>query len=268
MADLNEVFADTGAQLDRIIYAYERKAPPHPETIVEYADGSISSFNIVGELGENSIPNKANAVKVDIGNTVTSIESRAFEGCSGLTSITIPDGVTSIGYSAFYNCFGLTSITIPNGVTSIEGSTFAGCSRLTSIMIPAAVISIGSRAFYQCVGLVSVSIPDSVTSIGDSAFSSCRSLTSITIPDGVTNIGYSAFFSCAALSSITSLRTSAPTVQSNTFGNSDSRYTGRNTYSSENNVLKIPQGATGYDASYWLDPLQNASKCGFHIEYI
>ena len=34
----------------------------------------------------------------------------AFEGCSGLTSLTIPSGVTSIGKWAFYGCSGLTSI--------------------------------------------------------------------------------------------------------------------------------------------------------------
>ena len=58
---------------------------------------------------------------------VTSIGSRAFRGCSGLTSIAIPNSVTSIGGGAFYNCFGLTSITIPNSVTSIGGSTFYDC---------------------------------------------------------------------------------------------------------------------------------------------
>jgi hypothetical protein len=32
-------------------------------------------------------------------------------------------------------------------------------------------------------------------------------------------------------------------------------------------MLYVPVGATGYDASYWLDPLQNAEKCGFSISY-
>ena len=36
--------------------------------------------------------------------SVTSIEWRAFDVCSGLTSITIPKSLTSIGYYAFKDC--------------------------------------------------------------------------------------------------------------------------------------------------------------------
>ena len=57
----------------------------------------------------------------------------AFEGCSGLKSLTLPSSVTSIGGYAFDGCSGLTSLTIPSGVTSIGYSAFNGCSGLTSI---------------------------------------------------------------------------------------------------------------------------------------
>ena len=62
-----------------------------------------------------------------IPNGVTSIVESAFDGCSGLTSVTIPNSVTSIGDNAFSYCSGLTSVTIPNSVTSIGYSAFAIC---------------------------------------------------------------------------------------------------------------------------------------------
>ena len=92
--------------------------------------------------------------KTVIPKSVTSIGARAFENCSGLTSIIIPEGVTNIGYSAFWGCSGLTSITIPKSVTSIDMDAFFECSGLTSITIPDSVTSIGDHAFGLCNKLV------------------------------------------------------------------------------------------------------------------
>ncbi len=168
--------------------------------------------------------------------SVTSIGNWAFNGCSGLTSITIGSGVTSIGNYAFYGCSGLTSVTIGSGVTSIGEWAFNGCRGLTSVTIPNSVTSIGGSAFSGCSGLTSVTIGSGVTSIGDDAFRSCSSLTSINvesgnttydsrencnaiietatntliagckntvIPNSVTSIGVMAFYYCSGLTSIT-----------------------------------------------------------------
>ena len=129
--------------------------------------------------------------------SVTSIGSRAFSYCTGLTSVTIPNSVTSIGSRAFYYCSGLTSVTIGNSVTSIGDDAFYNCSGLTSVTIPNSVTSIGSRAFSYCRGLTSVTIPNSVTSNGYEAFSYCRGLTEVTIPNSVTKIGDDAFYNTA-----------------------------------------------------------------------
>ena len=138
-----------------------------------------------------------------IPDSVTSIGSWAFNGCTGLTSITIPNSVTSIGDSAFDGCTGLTSITIPNSVTSIGDGAFDGCTDLTSITIPNSVTGIGNYAFQGCTGLTSITIPNSVTGIGYMAFNGCSGLTSITIPNSVTSIGKYAFWYCTGLTSIT-----------------------------------------------------------------
>mgnify|MGYP003012578292 FL=1 len=56
-----------------------------------------------------------------------------FEGCSGLTSITIPSSVTSLGWSCFSYCRGLTSITIPSSVTSLGDYCFSDCKNLETV---------------------------------------------------------------------------------------------------------------------------------------
>ncbi len=134
---------------------------------------------------------------------VTAIGAIAFDGCFGLTSVTIPNSVTTIDNSAFHGCSGLTSVTIPNSVTSIGVSAFRGCSGLTSVTIGNSVTTIGNNAFSGCRGLTSITIPNSVTTIGSSAFSGCSGLTSVTIPNSVTTIGYDAFYNCSGLTSVT-----------------------------------------------------------------
>ena len=162
--------------------------------------------------------------------SVTSIGNSAFDGCTGLTSVTIPDRVTSIDWYAFSGCTGLTTVnwnatactsagsynypifkgcsnlatvTIGDNVKIIPSYAFHGCTGLTNVTIGNSVTSIGSNAFSGCTGLTSVTIPDSVTSIGSNAFYDCTGLTSVTIPDSVTSIGSNAFYDCTGLTSVT-----------------------------------------------------------------
>jgi len=177
--------------------------------------------------------------EITIPDTVTSIESSVFFGCTKLTGITIPASVTSIDFSLFDYCTALTSITvasanakycdidgvvfskdkttiheypagkaateyvIPSSVTSIGNYAFSYCTNLAGITVPDSVTSIGKNAFSGCKNLAGISIPSSVTSIGWYAFSNCSILTSVTIPDSVTSIGNHAFSFCSSLTSVT-----------------------------------------------------------------
>ena len=97
----------------------------------------------------------------------------AFDGCSGLTSLTLPAGITSIGNYAFWRCRGLTSLTLPAGITSIGSRTFRNCSGLTSLTLPVGITSISDNAFDGCSGLTSLTLPAGITSIGSYAFEDC-----------------------------------------------------------------------------------------------
>ena len=58
-----------------------------------------------------------------------------FEGCSGLTSLTIPSGVISIGWEAFSGCSGLTSIyACLEKIPTLGSNVFTGCDAKNCIL--------------------------------------------------------------------------------------------------------------------------------------
>ena len=189
---------------------------------------------------ENAFDSNSSITDITLPSSLTSINSRAFRYCSGLTGeLVIPEGVTSIGDYAFYSCSRLTrELVIPEGVTSIGSNAFYGCSGLTSITLPSSLRSIGMDAFAGCGGietleykgtidqwlsidfgstcitstshtfivngeeLTNLVVPEGVTSIGSQVFSGCSGLTSITFPSSLKSIESEAFEDCSGLTEL------------------------------------------------------------------
>ena len=164
---------------------------------------SIDNSAFSGCSGLTSIKVEETNPKYDSRNKCNAIiEAASSQLIVGCKNTTIPNSVTSIGSSAFSGCSGLTSVTIPNSVTSIGSSAFSGCSGLTSLDIPNNVISIGDGAFQDCSGLTSVNIGNSVTSIGGYAFRGCSNLTSVTLGNSITYIEQKMFDGCNSLETV------------------------------------------------------------------
>ena len=86
---------------------------------------------------------------------VTVLERGAFNGASGLETITFkqPATMTVIGEGAFQNAKALKRIELPSTVTTISKDAFNTCSSLTEVVIPASVTTIDATGFQECAKL-------------------------------------------------------------------------------------------------------------------
>ncbi len=137
--------------------------------------------------------NKKNDIKtIIVHNEIYSIGSCAFYEYPNLSGITIPNTIR-INDNAFNGCTGLTTVTMSDnsfygGQLNIGEGAFKRCTGLKSITLPKTMHFIDKYSFYGCTGLTSITIPDSVTNIYNEAFRKCTNLTNITISDNLEHI--------------------------------------------------------------------------------
>ena len=132
------------------------------------------------------------------GNALTTIGNNAFDSCTKLSSINVPDSIKSYGNGCFKGCSSLTEINLPNGLETIDSFAFVGTG-LTSVVVPNSVTYFGTDVFNGCSKLVSATLPDHFTSIPLYTFYKCKSLESFYMSDNVTYIGQYAFYNCEKL---------------------------------------------------------------------
>ena len=106
--------------------------------------------------------------------------------------------------------------------------------------MPKDLTQIGDYAFLGCNSLALQSLPVDLKQIGRSAFAGCERLELQSLPKDLTQIGAYAFYGCTGLSSIIMESSTAPTIFSSTFENTNTGLT-----------FYIPKNGNGYDSGNW-----------------
>lgn len=160
------------------------------------------------------------------GNTykVSEISYNAFNGCTGITSLTIGRNISTIRDYAFNGCTGLYKVIWNaencycrgpfNKLTNIEVFEFGenveiideylceGLSNITEITIPSSVKRIGYAAFQMCSGITNLNLSEGLEEIGKYSFSSCSGIQELYIPNSVDVIDDGAFMMCSAIDTL------------------------------------------------------------------
>lgn len=133
--------------------------------------------------------------------------------------------VKFIGANAFNGCVGITSISMGSKIEYIEWGAFGGCTNLVSFNLPSSVEYIGEDAFNNTAwynnlpdGLIykdnvllgykggqpegNLEVQEGTRVIASSAFAYCRRITSVKYPSSLITIGQSSFFQ-SGLTSVT-----------------------------------------------------------------
>lgn len=159
--------------------------------IGKYAFGD-STYN--AQKGEYSHPLKK-ITDVNIPNSITTIGEGAFEGCSGIVSLTCEDKFASftdeqtIQKKAFYNCWALTDVKYSSTLTLIGESAFESCTSLASLNIPNNVTEIGKAAYRNCTALNDLKLSERLATLNEEAFKNCVKLRQVYIPMSITKVG-------------------------------------------------------------------------------
>ncbi len=186
------------------IINYNQEAVVVPPTYPNYyteANGWVWPWHGYDEpQGAVAIPDTV--VYSGMNYPVVALGGRAFQRCSGITSITLPSTVRVIGLGAMGQCHNLQSISIPESLVTIDEWAFTEDSSLLTVSLPQSVEQVGAYAFNECRHLTSVTLPQQLTVIPEGLFYYCHELESVNMPASLTEIEGWAFDSVLALTEV------------------------------------------------------------------
>ena len=162
--------------------------------------------------GENPIDMGSNTyvcsslASIYIGRTMTNVTS-PFKGETSLSKVTLGRGMTSLQSDAFAGCTGIKELVIEGGESAITIDCKFNDSPIEKLHIGRN----GTYAFNNRVDLKEVSVGDNVTSLPNDAFNGCSNITSLKLGNKLETIGSGAFTGCATLMNVYSTNLTPPT---------------------------------------------------------
>lgn len=153
----------------------------------------------ITHIGARAFEGMTNIKSVKLPSTLLEIGAEAFSGCISLEKIAFPASLQAIGDGAFRSCGALTEVVLPEGMQSLGAHAFASCTSLARVSLPSTVKKIGAYAFFGNTTLSSIQLPIALTEISEGCFRGCVSLRSVSFPTYLQTIGDNAFFGCTAL---------------------------------------------------------------------
>lgn len=175
---------------------------------------------------------------------LTTIESKAFQNCKNLQTITFPASLVSIGEYAFQGCSGLTKV-IFKSINNLEAAKsidfnhrsfassnanfttlgkycFAECTKIEEIDLQSTNAGIiDEYSFQYCTGLKTVKLPATTIDFKTSCFYNCYSLATLSIPNesSIREINDYAFYSTSITSFSFTRNSLTKVVERYAFGN-------------------------------------------------
>lgn len=150
----------------------------------------------VKQIGYNAFYMNGDVVSVSLPDTVTKIDSNAFDHCLSLKTVTLSSALETIGGCAFQNCEKLTAVVLPKSLKSIYPQAFKACTSLKQLTVPKD-LKIGVEAFYNS-GLESIRFEEGVTTIPEACFAGTE-IREVILPKTVKTVEWQAFAGCENL---------------------------------------------------------------------
>ena len=144
----------------------------------------------VTEIGNHLFEGCDKLESVVVGMRVPGLTFAMFSGCEVLNSVTLKEGYLDyIGEECFNGCKGLTALTLPSTVRTISGHAFDGCSSLLSVTLNDGLTEIGGNAFSDCMALHYVYFQGDMPTLGWYVFRNVKDRMVVYISETSTGFG-------------------------------------------------------------------------------